>query len=244
MNQTLTSTIGAALIITGSLAAQSAGAAERGFYVGVYYGQTDKASEEDPYVALANRNYESFGFNPQSTVDSFDAKDVSYGFLGGFRISEHWAIEGGFMDLGEVAYKDESTGLDHSQDQIDVSGSVDHSNDAVRTWNQQISSSSRGLSVAALGIWPITYRSEIYAKGGIVLSSSELDIRISNGTDSASNNPQQKTSFDVLVGAGASYTFAEIYAIRLEYQRIFDEGDESTDEHDMDIISLGVTVTF
>ena len=244
MNQTLTNTIGAALIITGTLTAQSAGAAERGFYVGVYYGQTDKASEEGPYVALANRNYQSFGFNPQSTEDSFDAKDVSYGFFGGFRISEHWAVEGGFMELGEVAYKDVSTGVDHSQDQVDDTGSIDHSGDAIRTWDQQISSSSRGLSVAALGIWPITYRSEIYAKGGIVLSNSELNIRLSNGTDSASNNPQQKTSFDVLVGAGAAFTFAEIYSIRLEYQRIFDQGDESSDEHDMDILSLGVTVTF
>ena len=54
MNQSLTNTIGAALIITGSLTAQSARAAERGFYVGVYYGQTDKASEEGPYVALGD----------------------------------------------------------------------------------------------------------------------------------------------------------------------------------------------
>jgi len=244
MNKILIASTGAGLAMAALLATHSASAAERGFYVGVYYGQGSKDSEEAPYEALANRNYDSFGFNPQSAVTSFDTKSNSYGFLGGFRIFEHLAIEGGFMDLGEVAYRNESTGVDHSRDRVLDTGDVDHTNDAINTWNQQIASKSRGLSVSALGILPITYRSEVFVRGGVLLSSSELDIHISNGVDSASNNPDQQTSTDFLVGVGASYTFAEIYAVRLEYQRIFDAGSEATGEQDLDLISLGVTVTF
>ena len=36
----------------------------------------------------------------------------------------------------------------------------------------------------------------------------------------------------------------EIYDLRLEFQRIFDAGDETTGEADLDMISLGVTVVF
>src|SRR4051812_5952179 len=74
MNRSLATTIGAAVLLTGVLSAQSAVAAERGFYVGVYYGQTEKDSDQTPYVSLAGRNYESFGFIPQSTDASFDSK--------------------------------------------------------------------------------------------------------------------------------------------------------------------------
>ena len=42
----------------------------------------------------------------------------------------------------------------------------------------------------------------------------------------------------------AGFTFAEIYTVRIEYQRVFDAGDENTDEADLDMAIIGVTVAF
>ena len=38
---------------------------------------------------------------------------------------------------------------------------------------------------------------------------------------------------------GAGFTFAEIYTVRIEYQRLFDAGDENTDEADLDMAIIG-----
>ena len=49
---------------------------------------------------------------------------------------------------------------------------------------------------------------------------------------------------DLLAGIGTSFSFFEIYAWRLEYQRVFDAGDEVIGEGDADSISLGISVVF
>lgn len=244
MKKSFARTFVAAVGVAGLFSAGQAASAERGFYVGVFYGQADKASEQSPYDALANRNYDNFGFEPQQATTSFDTKDSSFGFLGGYRLFEHLAIEGGYFDLGEVAYRNNSTGIDHTADEFDDNGAVDHSGDVAGNWNQQIRAKSKGMTLTALGILPLSYRSEIFVRGGIMFSSSKLDIHLSNGVDEASNNPEQQTSTDLLAGVGASFTFADIYTFRLEYQRIFDEGDKSTDERDVDLMGISVTVTF
>ena len=232
------------MVAGGLLSTQFASAAERGFYVGALFGKTEKAAEQGPYDALATRNYVSFGFEAQQSTVSFETKDTAYGFFGGYRIFDHLAIEGGYMDLDEVAYRNESTGIDHAGDVVNDLGITDHSNDVIGNWNQQIRTSSKGLTVSALGILPLTYRSELFVRGGVMLSSSELKEHLSNGTDSASNNPQQQTATDFLAGVGAGFTFAEIYTVRVEYQRIFDAGDKATDERDVDLVGVSVIVQF
>ena len=47
-----------------------------------------------------------------------------------------------------------------------------------------------------------------------------------------------------LAGAGVGFTFAEIYTLRGEYQRVFDAGDDTVGEGDQDLVTVGVTVKF
>jgi hypothetical protein len=244
MKNTLITTIGAAIGLAGLLAANSASAAERGFYVGAYYGQIDKDSVPDRFADLVFTTYFFNAFVPQSSTGKFDSKDSSFGFFGGYRMSEYLAFEGGFMDVGEVSYNDVTTGIDHRRDDFDDNGEIDHSEDVTGTWNQQLRSETRAISLTALGIWPATYRSELFVKGGVLLSSSRFKGRISDGNISAPLTSETKTSADPIVGVGGSYTFAEIYAVRIEYQHIFDLGHKDVDEADADVISLGITVTF
>jgi len=236
--------ISAGLIVTALLCGHSAAAAERGFYMGVYFGQIDKDSATAPFSDQVLNAYFAYRFEPESSEVTFDQRDSSYGFFGGWRMSEYFALEGGFMDLGEVSYGDVSSGIDHIGDRLDENGEINHSADVPGTFNQQLRSVTRAINLNAVGVWPVTYRSEVFVKGGVVVSSSQYKGRISDGATSQSGSSESKTSLDPTLGVGASYSFADIYALRLEYQRLFDLGHEQIDEADANLLSLSVTVTF
>lgn len=222
--------LGVVVTICFALASQIATAAEQGFYVGGYYGQSDKDTDRGEVQEFALFVYDAYGFQPVQSNSSFDTKDSGYGFFGGYRLFTHFAIEGGYMDLGEVAFRDQSSGIDLTNDQPG-------------NWNQKITIGSSGISLSALGILPLSYRSEIFGRAGVLFSTNELQINISDGV--GSDNPEfSESDTDWLIGVGAGFTFAEIYTLRLEYQRVLDAGDESMGEADLDLLSLGVTVAF
>jgi hypothetical protein len=76
----------------------------------VSFAMAEKDSSRSAFQDEAVGIYGAFGFTPTSTSASLDPKDSSYGFVVGWRLTEHIALEGGYMDLGTVAYKDRSTG--------------------------------------------------------------------------------------------------------------------------------------
>lgn len=220
-----------------SFAAQ---AVERGFYIGGFYGQADTDADESRFAVQTAGIYESFFFSPAQSQTSFDARDSSYGFLGGYRWLRNLAFEGGYIDLGKVAYRDSSAGTYDDGEEPPTA----------ENWTQSTSRSLSGITLSALGILPLSYRSEVYVRGGVVFSSTEVGVHISDGVGQASGDTSDSDT-DFLVGVGAGFTFAEIYTVRLEYQRILDAGAANSDfggaglgESDIDLISLGFTVTF
>jgi hypothetical protein len=208
-------------------------AVERGFYVGGYYGQTDTDLSKAPFDALAQIVYNGSPFDPIESTSSLDSKDTSYGFYGGYRWFANFAIEGGYMDLGKYVYRIDSAGIDNRP----VNGSPN--------WGQKLSADVAGISVSALGILPLSYRTEVFARGGIIFTSSEITGSITDGVDSAVSGNASKSDTDFLLGVGFGFSMLEIYQLRLEYQRVLAIGDEDLwGEGDLDVISLGVTVTF
>lgn len=219
------------IVLAGSAAAGTAHAAQLGIYAGVSYSMVDKDSDRNGYQQEALGIYDVFGFTPQTTTSAFDAKDSSYGFVVGWRLSEHLALEGGYMDLGDVTYRDRSTGL------------FDNTPPA-ENWAQNVETSTSGIALAALGIWPLSYRWEVFVRGGVLISNSEESVFITDGIGSEKLRAT-KSGFDLLAGAGVSFSIADIYNVRLEYGRVFDAGDDGTlDEADVDMATLNVTVSF
>ena len=209
---------------------RAAAAAEQGFYVGVNYGQIKSQADKASFDDLAAFVYDAYGFAPAQSSATFDSKDYGYGFVGGYRMFANLAFEGGYLNLGEVTYRDSSTGLDLITDNVG-------------TWSQKIGHKTSGLTLSALGILPLSYRSEIYARGGVMFATNEVSVYITDGI--GSDSPRiSKSSTNLLAGIGAGFSFAEIYTARLEYQRVFDAGTNDTGKADIDMISLGVTVTF
>lgn len=211
-------------------AAGTAGAAEFGLYAGMSYMQGERDADRAEFARATRSVYESNRFTPLDSTTSFDSEDSGYGFVVGYRLLEHLAFEGGYMDLGAVSHRDRSSGL--------FDGTVPEN------WGQNIDSGVSGIAISALGILPLSYRAELYARGGILLASNRADVFITDGSASV-NLRFNSSGVDLLAGIGASLTFAEIYALRLEFQRVFDAGDEQTlGEADADLLTIGVTVSF
>jgi hypothetical protein len=219
------------IVLAGGIGAGAAHAAQLGIYAGVSYAMVEKDSTRSDFEAEALAIYNAFGFTPETTSGSFDSKDSSYGFVVGWRLTEHIALEGGYMDLGDVTYRDRSTGL--------RTGFPDPQN-----WAQNVECSTSGIALSALGIWPLSYRWEVYARAGLLISNNTERVFITDGIGSESLRGT-KSGADLLAGAGVSFSVVEIYNIRLEYGRVFDAGEEDTvDEADVDMATLNVSVSF
>jgi hypothetical protein len=209
-------------------AAVPASAAQFGLYVGGYYGDASKDVEQGPFDEFALFIAEDLEFIPLQTGTGFENEDSGYGFLVGYRLTPYLAVEGNYLDLGKVTYRNSSTGTFQGQPvALDMS----------------FTSNTTGLGVSVLGILPVSFRWEVYGRGGVLIATNDLDIFLTDGVGRASDSISE-SSTDLFGGVGLSFSFAEIYQARLEFQRVFDAGDEVTGEGDVDLISLGITVTF
>ena len=219
------------IVLAGGFAAGPAAAAQLGIYAGISYAMVEKDATRSVFEGEAVSIYNAFGFAPQTTTSTFDSKDSAYGFVVGWRLTEHIALEGGYMDLGDVSYRDTSVGL------------FDNTPPA-ETWHQNIDSGTSGIALSALGVLPLSYRWEVYARGGVLLSSSTESIFITDGIGSEKLRAS-KSGADLLAGVGISFSVVEIYNVRLEYQRVFDAGDNATvDAADVDLATLNISVSF
>jgi hypothetical protein len=85
----------------------------------------------------------------------------------------------------------------------------------------------------------------VYARGGVLISNSEESVFIADELGNTATFRVTQSGFDLLAGAGISFSIADIYNVRLEYVRVFDAGDKATlDEADVDMATLNVTVSF
>lgn len=222
----------AAVALAAAVLAPAAQAAQPGFYVGGFYGQSDKDSNIQDYrVYAATRIFPSpvVQLTVESMTDSLDTKDSSFGFMAGYRFNTHFAVEGGYMDLGRVSYRAKIRG--------NITGVP---TDATLNFDSE----TAGLTVSALGIWPLSYRWEVYGRAGAMFSSNDFSIYYVDVEQDPKRDQFADNDVDFYAGIGTSFNFLEIYDVRLEYQHIVDAGDKNTDEADADVISIGITVVF
>jgi hypothetical protein len=228
--------LSAALAILAALCAQSATAAEPGFYVGFMYGDASSEYNVEPFDNLTRAIYDLVSFAPAQRAFTKGNDSEAYGFLAGYRLTQHIAFEGGYSALGKQTYRENSSG-------VFVTGDPE-TPEVAEDWAVSLSSKTGGFSLSALGILPISYAWEVYARAGVLIGSNSMSIYASNGTDTLVRDEFSESSTDWLAGAGIAVSLAEVYALRAEFQRIFDAGAEEFGESDLDLISIGLTVAF
>jgi hypothetical protein len=226
------------IAVAGSAAFVPASAAELGVYAGVSYAMVKRDAKRSEFDLEAQNIAAFVGFEQQTRSATFDTEDSSYGFVVGWRLSEHLALEGGYMDLGDVSYRE------HSDGQF-LSPADPPDPPRAGTLQQNIDSGTSGIQFSALGILPLSYRWEVFARGGVLISSNVESLFIANDVGSTASSRATKSGFDLLAGAGIGFSLAEIYNLRLEYVRVFDAGEKDTlAEADVDMTMLNVTVSF
>jgi hypothetical protein len=205
----------------------AAQAAQLGAYVGGSYGITDRDFDKGPFDEfLLEGFFPTTAFVPSSHVSSLDTEDQGYTALIGYRITAHFAVEGMFMDLGKMSYRATTQGIFDETDPFTV--------------ETRIVGRTSGIGLYALGIWPISYRWEVYARGGFQFTTPRLDGRINSGIIDF----KRDSTTDAVGGVGVAMTVLDIYGVRLEYTRVFDAGKQATTEADTDLLSLGFIVAF
>lgn len=206
----------------------TAQAGQVGFYIGGAYGQTEKDTVVADFDAFAGQIYDNFGFTVVSGTSTMDDSFNGYGFYGGYRFTTHLAVEGGYFNLGSFKYRSRVNGMIGG---LPSTGAFNYDGE------------TSGITVAALGVWPMSYRWEIYGRAGALFASNTASVYYAD-TQGPARTEFSENSVDLLAGIGTSFNFLEIYDLRLEYQRVFDAGDEAIGEGDADTITLGISVVF
>lgn len=221
----------AAPLCVGTLgAAPVVAAAEAGFYVGGYYGETRRDGETTFFERYGQAFYDFVGFTPSQITSRRDTRDSAFGFTAGYRLTQYIAFEGGYMDLGTLAYRAESPGV--------------FSDGFPETLTLHADSKLSGIAASALAILPLGRSLELYARGGVLFATNKVEAFLTDG-EGVLPDEFSETSTDFLVGAGVSLSFLEIYALRLEYQRVLDAGKANAGGgEDIDLVSVGITVAF
>jgi hypothetical protein len=221
-----------AVLLGGALAAPMyANAAEPGFYVGGQYGIGNKDESPEALGALTLGLYQELNYVPETRVSRFESNDTAWGFLAGYQLFPNLAFEGGYLTVGKDVLRDSSSGIYLG-------------NNTAESWTTSLGVRSTGFALSALGILPITYNWEVFARGGVYLASNTLSFYYVNQSGLGDAGETSESSADMLAGAGAAWTLAEVYQLRAEYTRIFAAGAKEYGETDVDLMTIGITVRF
>jgi hypothetical protein len=220
-----------------ALGAQTAAANEVGFYIGGYVGQTSKEVPLTPLQEFQDAINQIAVFEPTEQHSSLDDTDIGFALIGGYRWNRYLAFETSYTKLGTVTYKTRATGEFPFE---------------TGTMNTDVVSETSGFTLSVLGTWPVTRDWELYVRGGMLFANNRLRVEInSQGQDfipplgNHVADSFSKSSNDTYASVGISRRVLEIYDLRLEYQRVFDQGMEITGaQGDLDAALLGLTVTF
>ena len=216
MNVKLLASAGLALGLTAGFI--SLAAAEPGWYVGLSGGQ----SNADTDGGELDSTFRSLGFTSSSSMDD---KDTGWKLFAGYQFNPYFAVEGGYVDLGEFSFSTTVTAAPAGYTTGSLSGNVKTKN---------------GFLVDAVGIWPATDKVSVFGKLGMYSIKTELSASGPSGSLTESS-----TDSDLHWGIGAGYDFNKNVGARLEWERFNDVGNkDKTGEANVDLLSVGIVYKF
>ena len=150
-------------------------------------------------------------------IDFTDDSDTSIKLFGGFNLSENFAIEVAYADLGEVSL------------------SVNLPPFFVFTQTLE----ATALSAALAGQLPLGETFALFGKAGLAFVDAELTTE---GTflGFPISSSESDTGSSVLLGFGLMLTPGETFALRLEFERYL----EIIEDVDVDVVSASVLLRF
>lgn len=156
-----------------------------------------------------------------SLSSTLDDSDTAYKIQVGYQYSQNFAVEGGYINLGEATYSASYTG-----------GSANAKAEA------------SGLNIAAVGILPINQSFSVFGKLGLIDAKVKVSANATGPGGSASGSASS-TDWRPYFGAGGTYNVNKQLGIRIEYEQFNGLGDDKkTGEADVSLLSMGVVYKF
>ena len=204
----------ALLLVAAVLLAGTANADENPWYVGAGIGLADIDVDDDDYDRdLAKRGY--------TTSSSLDDTDTGWKVFGGYRFTKNWAVEGAYVDLGDVTSK--TTVIDGPAGFT----AQDFVNTAARVHPYSVD----GFTLSGVGTWPVNEKFSLFAKLGIFKWDADIKVECV-GCGFPVKAPDDESGTDWTAGVGAGYEFNDEFGMRLEFERY------ATDRDDVNFFSV------
>lgn len=204
--------IAAAAFVVSSGVAHAQSADKAGWYAGLDIGRSR--------LSMNGSDIDSaFGNQGIATSTSLDQTDTGYGLNAGYRFNPYFALEGGYMYLGNFNYS-ASTGTDTIDGKYKASA----------------------LSLAGVGFYPFSPQWSVYGKAGLTRTDAKLEASSESGLTPTENTSRNGTG--LLVGAGVMWDFDRSFFAKAGWDRYTKVGDSSTGNGPVDLYLLGIGMRF
>jgi OOP family OmpA-OmpF porin len=232
----------------------------RGFYFGVWGGSGDmdfgsKADADEAFLDMLPDELAAVPIQPGTnlsavaTGSSLDDSLTPWGLQVGFRFNKWVAAEVGYVDLGELLYTlSGSIGGTYAFvcQQCDPPAVVTRNLNGGFERSLQVTSS--GVTASALGMFPAGQHFDLHVRGGIYYADTRVTSRLRyidavDQTDvfNLLHRRTDASQTELFAGLGGAWNINDSFALRLEYQKFFDVGDdEKNGETDIDVINVSL----
>ncbi|MDQ9169404.1 outer membrane beta-barrel protein [Oxalobacteraceae bacterium R-40] len=185
-----------------------------GWYVGGNVGRSFATIDDD----RINTNLLGAGF--ASTSIEEDDRSTGYKVFSGYQFNRHFAIEGGYFDLGKFGYTATTVPAGTLSGEAKI----------------------RGLNLDLIGILPMTEKLSAFGRVGVTHAQARDSFRGSGAVLVSDPNPR-KTDTNYKFGAGLQYAVTENFALRAEIER-YRINDAVGNKGDIDLASIGLVYRF
>jgi len=202
------------LLALALMAAPYALAAEPGWYLGANIGQSQATIDTDRIRAGLLGSGLTAG-----PIDEND-RDRGYKLFGGYQLSRHFAVEGGYFDLGKFGFSSSTV--------------------PTGTLNGEIT--LKGINLDLVGTLPISERFSAFGRIGVARSQASANFAGSGAVTVLNPSPSVRSN-NLKVGLGVEYAFTPAFSVRTEIER-YRVDDAVGNKGDVDLVSLGVVYRF
>ena len=214
-NMTLVKTSGAVGLVAIALAAcPLAGAAEPGWYGGVNVGQSRAAIDDE----RISRSLLGSGF--ATTSMDLDESAAGVKLFGGYQLSRHLALEGGYFNLGKFGYTARTSPAGSLSGDIRL----------------------QGLNLDVVGILPLTEKFSVFGRVGVIHARAR-DNFSSTGLVNRPASTARQNDTGYKFGGGVEYAFTDRLAVRGEVER-YRINDAIGNKGDIDMATVGLVYRF
>jgi OmpA-OmpF porin, OOP family len=186
-----------------------ASATDDGWYGGIGIGQSRAKINDDKIRSQLG-----------GTADiSDDDTDIGYRIFGGHKFNKHFALEGGYFNLGKFGF-----------------------NATAPTGTLNGTAKFQGLNLDAVGILPLTEKWSALGRVGLTYTEAK-DTFGTTGTVSVANANPSKSEANYKLGLGVQYDLTRALGLRGEWER-YRVNDAIGNKGDVDMLIVGLIYTF